>query len=97
MSYEDRGINSTLKDPRSWLNRATIAVRSDRDRGVLPRVAYAVGLESDASKYLHEQERIALHRGRQMEIAQSPCVYAVLPNREIGKECDRPMKIDTSR
>ena len=47
-SSEDRGIDSTLKYPRSRLNRAAIAVRSDRDCGVLPRVFYAVGLESDA-------------------------------------------------
>ena len=29
---------------------STIVVRSDRDRGVLPRAVYAVGLESDAPK-----------------------------------------------
>ena len=42
LSLDDRGINFARKDPRSRLDRATIAVRSDRDRGVLPRVAYAV-------------------------------------------------------
>ena len=47
-SSEDRGIDSTLKDPRSRLDRAAIAVQSDDDRGVLPRVFYGVGLESDA-------------------------------------------------
>ena len=45
---EDRGIDSTMKDPRLRLNCAAIAVRWDRDRGVLPRVFYAVGLESNA-------------------------------------------------
>ena len=44
---EDRGGSSTLKESRSRLNRAAITVRSDRDRGVLPRVFYAVRLESD--------------------------------------------------
>ena len=37
-----RGIESTMKDPRSRLDHAAIAVRSDRDRGVLPRIFPAV-------------------------------------------------------
>ena len=49
-------INSTREDPRSQLDRAAIAVRSDRDRGVLPRVAYGVGLESDAPDSREERE-----------------------------------------
>ena len=32
----DCGFSSTTKDPRSRLDRTAIAVRSDRDRGVLP-------------------------------------------------------------
>ena len=42
--------DSTMKSPRSQLDHAVIAVRSDRDRGVLPQPAYAVGLEFDAPK-----------------------------------------------
>ena len=38
----DRGIASTMKDLRSQLDRSAIAVRSDRDRGVLPRILRAV-------------------------------------------------------
>ena len=52
----DRGINSTREVPRSRLDRAAITVRSDRDRGVLPRVAYSVGLESDAPDSREERE-----------------------------------------
>ena len=47
-SSKDRGIDSTMKDPQSRLDRAAIAVQSDRDRGVLPQVFYTVGLKSDA-------------------------------------------------
>ena len=32
----DRGFDSTMKDPRSRLDHAAITVRSVRDRGVLP-------------------------------------------------------------
>ena len=56
LPLDDRGINSTRKDPRSRLDRAAIADRSERDRGVLPRVAYAVGLESDARDSRKERE-----------------------------------------
>ena len=45
---DDCGIDSTTKDPRSRLDRAAIAVRSDRDRGVLPRILPAVRWKSDA-------------------------------------------------
>ena len=41
---DDRGIDSTTKDSRSRLDRAAIAVWSDRDRGVLPRIFYTVRL-----------------------------------------------------
>ena len=57
LPIDDRGIDSTRKDPRSRLNRAAIAVRSDRDRGVLPRVTYVVGLESDAPDSREETEK----------------------------------------
>ena len=56
MTSEGRGIDSTRQDPRSRLDRATIAVRSDRDRGVLPRVAYVVGLESDSPESREERD-----------------------------------------
>ena len=56
MTIKGRGIDSTRQDPRSRLYRAAIAVRSDRDRGVLPCVAYAVGLESDAPDSREERE-----------------------------------------
>ena len=46
---DDRGIDSTTKDPRSRLDRAAIAVRSDRDRGVLPLVFYTVRLNLQVS------------------------------------------------
>ena len=39
-----RGLDSMMEEPRSRLNRAAIAVRSDRDRGVLPRILQAVRL-----------------------------------------------------
>ena len=38
----DRGIESMMKEPRSRLHRAAIAVRSDCDRGVLSRIFPAV-------------------------------------------------------
>ena len=39
---DDRGVDSASNSPRSRLDRAAIAVRSDRDRGVLPQVLRAV-------------------------------------------------------
>ena len=39
---DDRGVDSASNAPRSRLDRAAIAVQSDRDRGVLPRVLRAV-------------------------------------------------------
>ena len=57
------GMDSTGKDPRSRLDRAAIAVRSDRNRGVLPRVAYAVGFESDAPDLLRKEKKNQLSRG----------------------------------
>ena len=63
MSIDDCGIDSTRKDPRSRLDRAAIAVRSDRDRGVLPRIAYAVGLESDAPEIFTKREKNRTSRG----------------------------------
>ena len=68
MTIDGRGIDSTRKDPRSRLDRAAIAVRSDRDRGVLPCVAYAVGLESDAPDSREEREKTGLHRSRRITI-----------------------------
>ena len=59
------------------------------------RLRRLIGIWS--SRYLHIEEWIAPHRGHRMEIARSPCVHAVLPDREIGKECDSQMKIDASR
>ena len=64
MPIDDRGIDSTGKDPRSRLDRAAIPVRSDRDRGVLPRVAYVVGLESDAPEIFTKREENRTSRGR---------------------------------
>ena len=77
MTIEGRGIDSTRKDPRSRLDRAAIVVRSDRDRGVLPRVAYAVGLESDAPDSREEREKpvfiVAVEsRSRGKSIASRP-------------------------
>ena len=43
-SRRDRGVDSTMEEPRSRLNHVAIAVRSDRDRGVLPRILQAVRL-----------------------------------------------------
>ena len=48
-----------------------IAVRSDRDRDVLPRVTYAVGLESDAPDSREE-------RGK-------PVFIVAIGSRSIGK------------
>ena len=56
MSIDRRGMDSTRKELRSRLDRAAIAVRSDRDRGILPRVPYSVGLESDAPDSCEERE-----------------------------------------
>ena len=58
---EDRGGDSALKESRSRLDRAAIAVRSDRDCGVLPRVFYAVRLESDAPGVFRKEKKIRLH------------------------------------
>ena len=44
----NHGIDSTMKDPRSRLDCATIAVQSDRDRGVLPRILPIVRWKSEA-------------------------------------------------
>ena len=55
------------KSPRSRLDRAAIAVRSGRDRGVLPRTAYAVGFESVAPAIFTKRGRSRSH-GRQIEI-----------------------------
>ena len=57
LSLDDRGIDSTRKDPRSRLDRAAIAVRSDRDLIVLSRIAYAIGLESDTPDSREEREK----------------------------------------
>ena len=38
----DRGVDSASNAPRSRLDRGAIAVRSDRDRGVLPRFVCTV-------------------------------------------------------
>ena len=46
-----------MKSPRSRLDRGTIAVRLDLDRGVLPRATYAVGLESDAPEIFTKRGR----------------------------------------
>ena len=48
ITVRSTGDDSTAKSPRSWLDRAAIAVRSGRDPGVLPQAVDAVGLESDA-------------------------------------------------
>ena len=64
MPIDDHKIDSTRKDPRSRLDRATIAVRSDCDCGVLPRVAYAVGLESDAPEIFTKREENRTSGGR---------------------------------
>ena len=57
LPIDDRGIDSTQKGPRLRLDRAAIAVRSDHDRGVLPHVAYAIGLEFDAPDSREESEK----------------------------------------
>ena len=54
---ENRGDDSALKESQSRLDRAAIAVRSDRDRGVLPRVFYAVRLESDAPALFRKERK----------------------------------------
>ena len=77
MTSEGCEIDSTRQDLQSRLNRAAIAVRSDRDRGILPRVAYAVGLESDAPDSREERENpvfiIAVRsRSRDKSIASRP-------------------------
>ena len=41
-------LDSTLKEPRSWLDRITIVVRSCHDRGFLPRVFFVVQWKFDA-------------------------------------------------
>ena len=48
VTVHSTGDDSMAKSPRSRLDCAAIAVRSGRDRGVLPQAADAVGLESDA-------------------------------------------------
>ena len=63
MLIDDHGIDSTRKDPRSRRDRAAITVRSNHDRGVLPRVAYAVGLESDAPEIFTKREENRTSRG----------------------------------
>ena len=55
------GNDSTVKEQRSRLNRAAIAVRSGRDRGVLPQVCYAVRLEFDAPDLLRKEKKIGRH------------------------------------
>ena len=77
LPIDGRGIDSTLKDPRSRLDHAAIAARSDRNRGVLPHVAYAIGLESDAPDSREEREKpvfiIAVgSRSRGKSIASRP-------------------------
>ena len=64
LSIDDRGMDSTWKALQSRLDRAAIAVRSDRDRGVLPRVAYAVRFESDAPDLLRKEKKDRPLRGR---------------------------------
>ena len=59
--YEDRGGDSALKESRSRLDRAAIAIRSDRNRGVLPRDFCAVRLESDAPGIFRKEKKIGLH------------------------------------
>ena len=68
MTIECRGVDPTQKDPQSRLDRAAIMVPSDRDRGVLPHIAYAVGLESDAPDSREEREKTGVHRSRRMKI-----------------------------
>ena len=51
-----RGDDSALQESRSRLDRAAIAVRSDRDCGVLPLIAFVVGLESNAPDSREERE-----------------------------------------
>ena len=57
----DRRGDSALKESRSRLDRVTITVRSDRDRGVLPRVFCAVRLEFDAPGIFRKEKKIGLH------------------------------------
>ena len=42
LSIDGRGVDSARQELRSRLDRTAIAVRSDRDRGVLPRVVSTV-------------------------------------------------------
>ena len=64
-----------MKAPRSQLDRATIAVRSDCDRGVLPRNVWTVRwsvrrVDGSIAIKLHLM-KITRHRGRQIAIARS--------------------------
>ena len=68
-SGDDRAPDSQENADRWSWNRfhvegSTIAVRSDRDRGVLPRIAYTVGLESDAPEIFTKREKNRTSRGR---------------------------------
>ena len=63
--------------PRSRGDRTVIALRSDSPKLSTP---------------CQGERTIADCRDRLMEIARSPCVHAVLPDREIVKDCYRPMK-----
>ena len=90
----DHGHDRAAIGPRSRGDRATIASRS----GLAFRrhlLALPIRWRSDRPKRStpRQGERtIADCRGRLMEIARSPCVHAVLPNRKIVKDCDHPMK-----
>ena len=66
MPFNDRGDDSTTKDPRSQLDRATIAVRSDCNRGVLPWVVLAVrwSLRLDGDRTFQKGPRVAKVRWR---------------------------------
>ena len=66
---DDRGVDSASNAPRLRLDRAAIAVRSDRDRGVLPHVFSAVRYESDVPDLLRKEKKI----GRRVAIRSRSC------------------------
>ena len=55
--------------PRSRFDRTAIAVRLDRDRGVLPRVVSAVRFQSDAPDLLRKEKKL----GRRVAIRSRSC------------------------
>ena len=68
-AVQSNGSDSTLKEQRSRLDHAAIAVRSGRDRGVPPPVFSAVRFESDAPDLLRKEKKI----GRRVAVRSRSC------------------------